>query len=114
MELSSDLPEPKDLYRWLGEPVDVLVIRADLFVMNRNNYPVLSRAHQIVVQQFLNIGSNLALKANTHDTAVLSNYIDYLHHLINKFQDHVDPIIGYDKLTKTTATEIYNELNVCV
>lgn len=92
LELSSDLPDSVDILRWLGEPVDLLVIRSDLFIMNRSNYPVLSQAHQKVVLQFLDIGANLALKANDDDSKSLQNYIEYLQFMVKQNGVKDDPI----------------------
>lgn len=65
-----------------------------MFIMNKSNYPVLSRAHQAAVLKFLDIGANLALKSNGDDSRVLQNYIDYLKHLIEKSRCKVDPVAG--------------------
>lgn len=82
LEMSADLPSEEELLRWLGEPVEMLIIPSDIFINNPKNYPVLSKAHQSVVMQFLNQKSHLCIKANNADGQRLKNCVDYLKYLI--------------------------------
>jgi type II protein arginine methyltransferase len=43
LELSEDIPSEEELARWLGEPVECLIIPSQLFIINQKNYPVLKR-----------------------------------------------------------------------
>lgn len=94
LELSSDLPPQEEILRWLGEPVEILILRSDIFILNKKNYPVLSRAHQAVVLEFLNMGAHLILKANAEDHSSLRNYVEYLKYLITQNQRRDDPLRG--------------------
>lgn len=83
LELSADIPSEEEILRWLGEPVDMLIIPADIFINNSKNYPVLSKAHQSIVSQFLNMNLKLGIKANVDDGKRLKIYVDYIKHLIH-------------------------------
>lgn len=83
LELSTDVPTEEEILRWLGEPVEIIIIPADVFINNSKNYPVLSKAHQSILSQFLNMNSHLAIKANVDDGKRLQNYVEYLKHMIN-------------------------------
>lgn len=80
------MPSEQEIQRWLGEPVEILIVRSDLFVLNKKSYPVMSRAHQAVVLKFLAMGAKIALKCSTADQQCLRNYVEYLNYLIK--QDH--------------------------
>lgn len=86
------MPSEEEILRWLGEPVEAVIISADTFVLNKKNYPVLSKAHQRVVLEFLNMGASIVLRANTEDHASLINYLDYLKHLTSQIKP--DPMNG--------------------
>lgn len=94
LEMSTDLPSEDELLRWLGEPVEILIIPSNIFIYNANNYPVLSRAHKAVVLQFLKMRSNLAIKSYGDENVNLNNYITYLQFLINENNKNPDPMQG--------------------
>lgn len=81
LELTADLPSQNELLRWYGEPINLLIIPTDIFVSNRNNFPVLSVAHKNVVLKFLaKTDCRFALKA-PDDKQQLDNHVQYLRHL---------------------------------
>lgn len=110
LELSADLPSREHILRWLGEPLELLIIHSDIFILNRKNYPVLSKAHQAVVIQFIRMGVNLALKTTSEDQTSLKNYVDYLKHLIahNRGEDIMH---GYDDLLEIPLQPLYDNLD---
>lgn len=55
LELPADLPEEDVVSRWLSEPVSCLALSTQLFVTNSKGFPILSRAHQHVLRQFLKV-----------------------------------------------------------
>lgn len=81
LELSADLPSPTEILRWYGEPVHVVILPIDIFVLNKNNYPVLGLAHKNVVLKFLSYTNcRFAIKA-PNDNHNVDNYVQYLRHL---------------------------------
>lgn len=92
LELSADVPSDKQLKRWLGEPVAVVVIPADLFIRNAKNYPVLSQGHQAVLTAFQQQNVSFLIKCNENDRG-LKFYSDYVRHLCTK-NARADPMSG--------------------
>lgn len=81
LELTADLPPPAELLRWYGETINLLIIPIDIFVNNRNNFPVLGVAHKNAVLKFLSkTDCRFAIKA-PDDIQNLDNYVQYLRHL---------------------------------
>lgn len=94
LELTADLPSPTEILRWLGEPVHMLIIPVDIFVMNRGNFPVLSIAHKNVVLRFLTkTDCRFAIKA-PDDNVHVDNYVQYLRHLYRENWKRPDLMAG--------------------
>jgi hypothetical protein len=67
LRLTADLPDDCVIDTWFAEPVRLLVIPADIFLTNRNAYPVLSRRHQSVVRKFFQLpGMRVLLTGRPH------------------------------------------------
>lgn len=96
LELTADLPAPEVMLRWLGEPIETLIISTSLFITNRNNFPVLPYAHKMAVLKFL-AGTNckLALKPTDIDNNGFQNYVDFCRHLYKENAKKRNPMIGY-------------------
>lgn len=92
LELSADIPSEQELKRWLGEPVANLIIPADIFIRNAQNFPVLSKGHQAVVRAFQRNHVAFLIKCNAEDRG-LRNYSDYVRHLCAK-SEVKDPMQG--------------------
>ncbi|KAF7390207.1 hypothetical protein HZH68_012064 [Vespula germanica] len=78
--VSHDLPESEEIDRWLGEPVRCLILPTTLFITNKKGYPVLSKAHQILIKKFAMLEVQFILTgANRYSSITLyHNYLDYL------------------------------------
>lgn len=50
LRLTADVPDTEELERWLGEPVKVVVLDTSIFLTNESGFPVLSKAHQRMIQ----------------------------------------------------------------
>ncbi len=46
LEITADLPDQTQLDRWLGEPIQAVVVRTEIFLTNKKGYPTLSKPHQ--------------------------------------------------------------------
>lgn len=55
LEMSADLPSDDEIERWLSEPIRALVFSTDLFLTNKNGFPVISKAHQAVLNKFFRV-----------------------------------------------------------
>lgn len=100
LELSADLSSSEELLRWLGEPIELIIIPSEIFILNSSNYPVLSKAHKAVVLEFLKMRVNFAIKSYSDEDHNLTNYTNYLRHLVTESNKLVDTMQGYvNKLT---------------
>ncbi|XP_055638764.1 protein arginine N-methyltransferase 5 [Toxorhynchites rutilus septentrionalis] len=110
LEFTADIPKRKEIYRWLGEPVDAIVISSNIFLTNSKNYPVLSKAHQELLVLFHRIlGCHFILKANPEDPRLVA-YADYLKFVIRNNYTK-DPMQGYDDLLEIPLQPLYDNLD---
>ncbi|KAH8232850.1 hypothetical protein KR026_001038 [Drosophila bipectinata] len=79
----SDRPDKETVRRWLGEPIEAIIIPSSLFVRNRANYCVLKKEWQVIIGHFISVRANIIISTNPNDKA-LSQYADYLKKLINE------------------------------
>lgn len=78
--MSADLPSQQEIERWIGEPVKCLLISTSIFLTNKKNFPVLSRAHQAFVRSMVPLGVQIIVKGHArHDN--LGYYQKYLEHI---------------------------------
>lgn len=83
LELSdSDRPSRETVRRWLGEPIEAIIIPSSLFVLNRSNYFVLHKEWQIIVGHFISVRANIIISTHANDKAI-SQYAEYMKKLIN-------------------------------
>ncbi|XP_053677730.1 protein arginine N-methyltransferase 5 [Anopheles nili] len=110
LELTADVPKKDEIYRWLGEPIDALVLPANIFLTNANNYPVLSKAHQsMLTLLYRTFSCHFILKANPSDGHV-AHYVDYIKHILRS--NHVqDPLLGYDDILQIPLQPLYDNLD---
>lgn len=54
LELKEDIPDwDHFLHRWTSEKLMGILLDVKLFIYNQKNYPVLSKAHQFAVKEFM-------------------------------------------------------------
>ena len=80
IELGSDLPDPNILMRFFGEKVSGVQLSVNTFISNQKGFPVLSKAHQIMVKQFMKIQARFVLqpRRNNDDLSKYYNYLTYM------------------------------------
>ena len=83
LPINKNLPDIPELKQWLGEPVQCLFIETSTFITNKKGYPVLSRAHQSVVQQFFAIKSQVVVSGKSLHDSQMRSYNQYISHLFN-------------------------------
>ncbi|XP_035783354.1 protein arginine N-methyltransferase 5-like [Anopheles albimanus] len=110
LELTADVPRKPEMYRWLGEPVDAVVLPASIFLTNVRNYPVLSKAHQsIVTMLYRTFSCHFIVKANPSD-GHLAHYVDYIKHIVET--NYVsEPMQGYDDVLEIPLQPLYDNLD---
>lgn len=80
LEVTPDIPSAEEINRWLGEPVRSLIIPTSLFLTNKKGYPVLSRAHQNLLRQFVPLNVQAVVTGSVVHGSV-QYYQQYLEHL---------------------------------
>lgn len=109
--VSSDIPSDEEIFRWIGEPVEMLVIPNSVFISNQNNYPVLSKGHQRMITLFLqNTKCNIAVKPTSQSDNRIKLYAEYLRH-ITKLSYENDPMLGYDDYLEIPLQPLYDNLD---
>lgn len=87
LELSEgERPDMNVICRWLGEPVEAIVLPSTMFIKNRHNFPVLPKAWQEVLKIFIQAHVNLIVSTDTDDSC-LKLYTDYLINFRETFKD---------------------------
>ena len=109
--VSSDIPSDEEIYRWIGEPVEMLVIPNSVFITNNHNYPVLSKGHQRMVMLFLqNTKCHIAIKPSSKFDNRIKLYAEYIRHLA-KLSYEYDPMLGYDDYLEIPLQPLYDNLD---
>lgn len=93
LEVTADIPSAEEITRWLGEPVRSLIIPTSLFLTNKKGYPVLSRAHQNVLRQFVPLGVQAVVTGSVVHGSV-QYYQQYIEHLWQSVK-LTDPLVGF-------------------
>lgn len=84
LELTEDLPSEQEINRWLGEPIGCVIIKPKTFLTNQSGYPVLSKAHQRIVNELMSRQIEFLISgACREDMRPL--YAQYLQHLMQVF-----------------------------
>lgn len=109
LELSADIPDEEHILRWLGEPVEFLIISTRLFHRNSANYPILSKAHQTLIGRFVHKNVHFIVKGDVEDRN-LRLYNEYLRHLASKFY-RVDIMAGFEELLEIPLQPLYDNLD---
>lgn len=79
-------PDINVVCRWLGEPVEAVILPSTLFIRNRHNYPVLPKAWQDIFKLFVKAHVNMIVSTDTEDDS-LKLYTDYLINFRETFKD---------------------------
>jgi len=77
LDITRDLPEDKDIERWCAENLKMITISKNLFLSNKKNFPVLSKAHQRIIKKFMTYKVRISLKGS-YPKENLEDYHKYL------------------------------------
>ena len=108
LELTADLPDETTLDRWLGEPIRCLVIPTHLFQTNKKGFPVLSKAHQSVINKFIRQKVQTMITGALHHQHY-KNYQQYIDHLWQ-----VTNTLSYPKYLTNSLKQISSNLKTIV
>lgn len=76
---NANIPPDCEIDRWIGEPVKALIIPTTYFVLNIHGKPVLTRAHQDLIQRFLSIDVQYIIKSDSDgDLSIYTKYLSFL------------------------------------
>lgn len=70
-------PSLDAIRRWVGEPLEAVIIPSNLFIRNRQKYPVLPKEWQQVLKCVLQAHANIVVATDANDNS-LKLYSDYL------------------------------------
>jgi protein arginine N-methyltransferase 5 len=87
LELTPELPsDAAALERWLGEPVQVLILPTSVFLANRHGFPVLPKAHQSFVVRMAAHRVQLVISgpASAASKGGMYAYHEYVRHLLKR------------------------------
>ncbi|KAF5279735.1 hypothetical protein FQA39_LY05425 [Lamprigera yunnana] len=78
------LPSSKEIDRWIGEPVKVLVIHTSLFILNQHQQFVLAKVHQDLIQKFMYLDVQYLIYGPSMCGNSYSRYCAYINFLGKK------------------------------
>ncbi|KAJ2866732.1 hypothetical protein GGI22_001213 [Coemansia erecta] len=82
--------EAVEVGQWRAEPVQIVQIATSMFTKNRAGYPVLTRAHQRAMVEWMDLGVALAVESDCGETAAVGDCIKYLRHLAAQHEAQTD------------------------
>lgn len=83
------MPDFEEIDRWLGEPIGCVILKSKTFLTNPAGFPVLSKAHQKVVKDFLLRQVPFVITGSAPED-LKPRFVQYLRHLSNVCSDFVD------------------------
>lgn len=66
LDISSSLPSPSSLRRWIGEPLKAAIIHTNAFLTNKKGYPCLSKRHQNFITALFNHNVQVIISGEPH------------------------------------------------
>lgn len=88
LELTADLPSSdRELERWFAEPVRAVIIPTDIFLTNKQGFPVLSKRHKVFLLQLFKYRVQVIIKGLSEEPRAEVENEKYLHYVARLFQD---------------------------
>lgn len=87
LELRQELPAQDIVRRWRGEPIKAVIVPTFVFAKNEAGFPVLSRAHQALVESLgalLDPHVQFFVRGRPRHAAGRSVYAQYLRHVLKR------------------------------
>jgi len=87
LQLTEDLPDTdRELERWFAEPVRAVMIPADVFLTNKQGFPVLSKRHKAFLMQLFKYRVQVILQGLPTGSDTEEETSKYLHYVARLFQ----------------------------
>ncbi|XP_013110933.2 protein arginine N-methyltransferase 5 [Stomoxys calcitrans] len=104
-----DRPSIDIIQRWLGEPVEAIMIPSTMFIRNRHNYPVLPKNWQEILKLFMKSHANIIVSTDCGDTS-LKLYSDYLTNFREMHKD-VHILQSFEDVLEIPLQPLYDNLD---
>ncbi|KAM7344033.1 protein arginine N-methyltransferase 5 isoform 1-T1 [Cochliomyia hominivorax] len=102
-------PDINVVCRWLGEPVEAIILPSTMFIRNRHNFPVLPKAWQEILKLFVQAHVNMIVSTDTDDGS-LKLYTDYLINFRETFKE-VHGLQSYEDVLEIPLQPLYDNLD---
>lgn len=111
LELSVDLPDQRELDRWLGEPIKAVIAPTSIFLTNKSGYPVLSRPHQVFINKLFDLDACIFISGEPDQN--IQPYFEYLSfvHDNNKSDKLYRYSYAYEDLLQVPLQPLINDLD---
>jgi len=87
LELTADLPSTdRELERWFAEPVRAIIVPADIFLTNKQGFPVLSKRHKSFLLDAFRYKVQVIFKGLSDGAEGDADAAKYLHYIARLFQ----------------------------
>uniref|UniRef100_A0A1A9UP09 Protein arginine N-methyltransferase n=1 Tax=Glossina austeni TaxID=7395 RepID=A0A1A9UP09_GLOAU len=104
-----ELPSLDVIRRWVGEPLEAVIIPSNLFIRNRQKYPVLPKAWQQVLKWVLQAHANIVLATDANDNS-LKLYSDYLQNFRDIHKD-AHSLESFEDVLEIPLQPLYDNLD---
>uniref|UniRef100_A0A1A9ZYR9 Protein arginine N-methyltransferase n=1 Tax=Glossina pallidipes TaxID=7398 RepID=A0A1A9ZYR9_GLOPL len=95
--------------RWVGEPLEAVIIPSNLFIRNRQKYPVLPKAWQQVLKCVLQAHANIVVATDANDNS-LKLYSDYLQNFRDIHKD-AHSLESFEDVLEIPLQPLYDNLD---
>jgi len=87
LELTADLPtSERELERWFAEPIRAVIVPADIFLTNKQGFPVLSKRHKTFLMELFRYRVQVIIQGLTDSPGAEAENDKYLHYVARLFQ----------------------------
>lgn len=87
LELTADLPSTEcELDRWFAEPVRCVIVPVDIFLTNKQGFPVLSKRHKAFLLRFFRYKVQVVIQGASGEKESEEDVSKYLHYIARLFQ----------------------------
>lgn len=110
LDLTADLPTEEELKRWIGEPIEYIIVSVSMFVQNSYHFPVLPQKYQQVIRRLLKVCRNFLVRSNP-DRPHSNLYAEYLQNLVNTTVVNEYMVAGNDDVLQVPLQPLYDNLD---
>ncbi|XP_065210237.1 protein arginine N-methyltransferase 5 [Planococcus citri] len=113
LEISENLPDEKEIARWLGEPLACVFINTKTFLTNHKGYPVLSKAHQDLVISVMKRHVHVVISGSAREDTLLyyQQYINFLWQKVDFSSENTSFTHGYEDFLQIPLQPLMDNLD---